>query len=133
MSTGQYIFIFVLIVLVVAAIARDRSVGFKNYKSIKSYFNGAILAVYDQTTDANIDDVIVFTFNQPDDYSLKFSITPGKENEVVNNGRRVTIPLPRLISVEKGPIQVPFSAYKLPGHLRVTITNGEQTEFQDFK
>jgi hypothetical protein len=95
-----------------------------------SYFEGKILAEYIQTA-ASGDDTFSLTFYEPGTYSVKFELTPGKNNRS-GRGQEV-MPKDFEMTLDTAPRVRIVSQYKLPDSLRVTITHNGVSETHDFR
>jgi hypothetical protein len=90
--------------------------------SSQTYFGGKVLVQYQGTDVRGENDSLTFTFNQPGEYRVDFSYTPGQEKFGS---------LPANFTIV-GPLSKVIQQEVLPNYLRVSITYEGQVEFHDF-
>jgi hypothetical protein len=99
----------------------------REYFSKGSYFDGAVIVEYKQSSSRGSADYLTFRFYEKGTYQVTFSITPGKggrgQDKIPQNFTR---------TFDEAPREVLVKQYILPDFLRVTITKEGKTEINDF-
>lgn len=119
--------IFMICLIALAIFALPGCIG-QEYHSKASYFDGKILAEYDQLGTRSTDDTFTLHFYAPGHYDVAFSKTPGKNDwgaEYMPQNFSTNVLFPPRVRVISQDI--------LPGFLRVTITRNGVSETHDFK
>ena len=89
----------------------------REYFAKGSYFDGAVIAEYKQSTARGTNDYLAFRFYEKGTYEISFSITPGK------GGRgQDKVPQNFTKTIEVAPREIVVAQYVLPDFLRITIT-----------
>lgn len=101
-----------------------------SYNSKASYFGGALLADYQQSSSRDSCDNFTLTFFEPGSYHVAFSQTPGTVGRD-GHGPEV-MPKDFDVTIAQAPRARVVSQYNLPDYLRVTITRDGRAEFYDF-
>jgi hypothetical protein len=99
----------------------------REYFAKSSYFDGAVITEYKQSTARGTNDYLTFRFYEKGTYEIAFSITPGKrgrgEDKIPQNITKVIV---------SPPLEIVIEQYVLPDFLRITITKDSKSESHDF-